>query len=125
MPTAPGLGIELREDVLARYAYREFPARTSPRRATRGRSAAVAGASGAAAAAPVPDLRGVLAIVAGAGTVQEIPPGGRPCSKSGSGSALAAATKARCEASSSATMSATFTPDCCSTKRAFQVSKSS
>ena len=30
VPTAPGLGIELREDVLARYAYREFPARTVP-----------------------------------------------------------------------------------------------
>jgi L-alanine-DL-glutamate epimerase-like enolase superfamily enzyme len=30
VPTAPGLGIELREDVLARYAYREFPARSVP-----------------------------------------------------------------------------------------------
>ena len=30
VPTAPGLGIELREDVLGRYAYREFPARTVP-----------------------------------------------------------------------------------------------
>ena len=30
VPTAPGLGIELREDVLARYAYRKFPARTIP-----------------------------------------------------------------------------------------------
>jgi galactonate dehydratase len=30
LPTGPGLGIELREDVLARYAYREFPARTIP-----------------------------------------------------------------------------------------------
>ena len=30
VPTAPGLGIELREDVLARYAYREFPPRTIP-----------------------------------------------------------------------------------------------
>ena len=30
VPTAPGLGIKLREDVLARYAYRECPARTIP-----------------------------------------------------------------------------------------------
>ena len=30
VPTAPGLGIELREDVLARYAYREFPPRAIP-----------------------------------------------------------------------------------------------
>ena len=30
VPTAPGLGVELREDVLARYAYREFPSRTVP-----------------------------------------------------------------------------------------------
>jgi galactonate dehydratase len=30
VPTAPGLGIELREDVLARYAYREFPPRSIP-----------------------------------------------------------------------------------------------
>jgi len=30
VPTAPGLGIELREDVLARYAGRELPARTVP-----------------------------------------------------------------------------------------------
>jgi galactonate dehydratase len=30
VPTAPGLGIDLREDVLARYAYREFPPRTIP-----------------------------------------------------------------------------------------------
>jgi len=33
--TGPGLGVELREDVLARYAYREFPARRCRRRATR------------------------------------------------------------------------------------------
>ena len=30
VPTAPGLGIELREDALARYAYREFPPRSIP-----------------------------------------------------------------------------------------------
>jgi galactonate dehydratase len=30
VPTAPGLGVELREDVLLRYADREFPARTIP-----------------------------------------------------------------------------------------------
>jgi galactonate dehydratase len=30
LPTAPGLGVELREDALARHAYREFPARTVP-----------------------------------------------------------------------------------------------
>jgi L-alanine-DL-glutamate epimerase-like enolase superfamily enzyme len=30
VPTAPGLGIELREETLARHAYREFPARTVP-----------------------------------------------------------------------------------------------
>ena len=30
VPTTPGLGIELREDALARYAYREFPPRTIP-----------------------------------------------------------------------------------------------
>jgi galactonate dehydratase len=30
VPTAPGLGIDLREDVLARHAYREFPARAIP-----------------------------------------------------------------------------------------------
>jgi L-alanine-DL-glutamate epimerase-like enolase superfamily enzyme len=30
VPSAPGLGIELREDVLARYAYREFPVRAVP-----------------------------------------------------------------------------------------------
>ncbi len=30
VPTAPGLGVELREDVLVRYADREFPARTIP-----------------------------------------------------------------------------------------------
>jgi galactonate dehydratase len=30
LPAAPGLGVELREDVLARHAYREFPARTIP-----------------------------------------------------------------------------------------------
>ena len=31
VPTAPGLGIELREDVLACYAYREHAPRTIPR----------------------------------------------------------------------------------------------
>jgi galactonate dehydratase len=36
VPTAPGLGIELREDVLARHAYREFPARTMPTPADEG-----------------------------------------------------------------------------------------
>jgi galactonate dehydratase len=30
VPSAPGLGIDLREDVLARHAYREFPARAIP-----------------------------------------------------------------------------------------------
>jgi galactonate dehydratase len=30
LPTTPGLGIELREDVMARHAYREFPARVVP-----------------------------------------------------------------------------------------------
>src|SRR4029453_4512186 len=30
VPTAPGLGIELREDALARYAHRECSARTTP-----------------------------------------------------------------------------------------------
>ena len=30
VPAAPGLGIELREDVLARYVGREFPARAIP-----------------------------------------------------------------------------------------------
>jgi len=30
LPTAPGLGIDLREDVMARHAYREFPARRVP-----------------------------------------------------------------------------------------------
>jgi len=30
LPTAPGLGIDLREDVMARHAYREFPARVVP-----------------------------------------------------------------------------------------------
>jgi L-alanine-DL-glutamate epimerase-like enolase superfamily enzyme len=30
VPTAPGLGVELREDVLLRYADREFPARAIP-----------------------------------------------------------------------------------------------
>ena len=30
VPSQPGLGIELREDLLARYAYREFPPRTIP-----------------------------------------------------------------------------------------------
>src|SRR6266849_1223132 len=30
VPTGPGLGIELKEDVLARYAYREFPPRNIP-----------------------------------------------------------------------------------------------
>ena len=36
LPTAPGLGIELREDVLARYAYREHPPRTIPTPADEG-----------------------------------------------------------------------------------------
>ncbi len=31
LPTGPGLGLELREDVMARYPYREFPVRTLPR----------------------------------------------------------------------------------------------
>jgi galactonate dehydratase len=31
LPTGPGLGLELREDVMARYPYREFPARSLPR----------------------------------------------------------------------------------------------
>jgi galactonate dehydratase len=30
LPTGPGLGLELREDVMARYPYREFPARDLP-----------------------------------------------------------------------------------------------
>ena len=30
LPTAPGLGLELREDVLARHGYREFPLRSLP-----------------------------------------------------------------------------------------------
>jgi len=30
VPTAPGLGVDLREDVMARHAYREFPTRTVP-----------------------------------------------------------------------------------------------
>ena len=30
VPRAPGLGIDLREDILARHAYREFPARSIP-----------------------------------------------------------------------------------------------
>lgn len=30
LPAGPGLGLELREDVLARYPYREFPARALP-----------------------------------------------------------------------------------------------
>jgi galactonate dehydratase len=30
LPTGPGLGLELREDVIARYPYREFPARSLP-----------------------------------------------------------------------------------------------
>jgi len=30
VPRAPGLGIDLREEVLARYGYREFPARSVP-----------------------------------------------------------------------------------------------
>ena len=30
VPTAPGLGVELREDVLARHAYREHAPRTIP-----------------------------------------------------------------------------------------------
>lgn len=36
VPTAPALGLELREDVLARYAYREFPVRTIPTPADEG-----------------------------------------------------------------------------------------
>jgi galactonate dehydratase len=36
VPTEPGLGIELREDALARHAYREFPARTMPTPADEG-----------------------------------------------------------------------------------------
>ena len=36
VPTEPGLGIELREDALARHAYREFPARTIPTPAEEG-----------------------------------------------------------------------------------------
>jgi galactonate dehydratase len=31
LPTGPGLGLGLREDVMARYPYREFPARSLPR----------------------------------------------------------------------------------------------
>lgn len=30
LPTTPGLGIELRQEVLARYPYREFPLRGLP-----------------------------------------------------------------------------------------------
>jgi L-alanine-DL-glutamate epimerase-like enolase superfamily enzyme len=30
LPAGPGLGVELREDALARHAYREFPARAIP-----------------------------------------------------------------------------------------------
>lgn len=30
LPSAPGLGLDLREDMLARHAYREFPVRTLP-----------------------------------------------------------------------------------------------
>ena len=30
LPTGPGLGVDLREDVLARYPYREFPLRNLP-----------------------------------------------------------------------------------------------
>jgi galactonate dehydratase len=30
LPTGPGLGLQLREDVMARYPYREFPARSFP-----------------------------------------------------------------------------------------------
>ena len=36
VPTEPGLGIDLREDALARHAYREFPARTIPTPANEG-----------------------------------------------------------------------------------------
>ena len=36
VPTGPGLGIELREDVLARDAYREHPPRTIPTPAAEG-----------------------------------------------------------------------------------------
>jgi galactonate dehydratase len=35
-PTAPGLGIELKEDVLARYAHRDFPPRAVPTPAEEG-----------------------------------------------------------------------------------------
>ena len=31
LPTGPGLGLELREEAMARYPYREFPARALPR----------------------------------------------------------------------------------------------
>ena len=30
LPTGPGLGIDLREDVMTRHAYREFPPRAVP-----------------------------------------------------------------------------------------------
>jgi len=36
VPTAPGLGIELKEDVLARYAHRDFPPRAVPTPAEEG-----------------------------------------------------------------------------------------
>ena len=36
VPTAPGLGIELKEDALARHAYREFPPRSVPTPAEEG-----------------------------------------------------------------------------------------
>jgi len=36
LPAGPGLGIELREDALARYPYREFPARNIPTPADEG-----------------------------------------------------------------------------------------
>ena len=36
LPTGPGLGLELREDVMARYPYREFPARALPHPADEG-----------------------------------------------------------------------------------------
>ena len=36
VPAAPGLGIDLKEDVLARYAYREFPPRAMPTPAEEG-----------------------------------------------------------------------------------------
>ncbi len=56
VPTAPGLGIELREDVLARYAYREFPARTVPTPRRRGAVDASDGRRGTMAAPAIEAL---------------------------------------------------------------------